>query len=130
MNKKNDAKIQDISMAWVVVKNLDASIKFYTEVVGLKLCEHHKEFGWAELEAENSGARLGLAQASDREEMIPGQNAVVGLTVADIVTAKNRLKEGQAQLVGEILEVPGHVKLQTFTDPDGNKFQLAQVICK
>ncbi len=35
-------------------------------------------------------------------------------------------KEKGAKLVGEIGEVPGHVKMQTFLDPDGNMMQIVQ----
>lgn len=125
-DKMESGTVSDISMAWVVVKDIEASIRFYTEVVGLKLAEHCKEYGWAELVAINGGARLGLAQVCEREPMNPGQNAVVGLTVGDILKAKERLAKGKTNFVGDIMEVPGVVKLQTFTDPDGNKFQLAE----
>jgi hypothetical protein len=34
----------------------------------------------------------------------------------------------QVKMLGEMMEVPGHVKLQMFQDSDGNHFQLAQML--
>lgn len=114
-----------IGLVWVAVADLDKSIKFYTDVVGLKLEEHNEMFGWAELTGED-GARLGLAKTDD--PLPPGSNAVVTLTVDDIEKSKAEMSSNGAKMIGDIMEVPGHVKLQLFTDADGNHFQLAELI--
>lgn len=116
---------QSICLAWIVVPNLEEAIKYYTEVVGLKLLEHHKEFHWAELSAD-SGAKLGIAQESDFCDIKSGGNAVLALGVEDVDAAKKRIAKGGTELIGDICEVPGEVKLQTFKDPYGNHWQLAQ----
>ncbi len=118
-------KVEGMHLAWVVVSKIDEAIKFYTEVVGLTLHEWHKEYGWAELSGPN-GARLGLAQYNPKDEFKAGGNAVVTITVDDIELARQKFQQKNARLIGEVIEVPGHVKLQTFCDADGNTFQLCQ----
>ncbi len=118
--------IKSIELAWIVVKDLKKAIKFYTETVGLKLMEEHEAFGWAELQGCEGGARLGIAQASSEEPVQPGSNAVVTLTVESIEEATRDLKKKGAKLMGEMLEVPGHVKMQSMSDVDGNHLQLVQ----
>jgi len=116
---------QGIHLAWIVVKDIQKAIKFYTEVVGLALREFNTEFGWAELSGPD-GAALGIAQHSSHSEIQPGQNAVMTITVKDLDVALKDWKKRGVKLVGEIMEIPGQVKLQTFVDQDGNTLQLCQ----
>ncbi|HEV8051813.1 MAG TPA: VOC family protein [Parachlamydiaceae bacterium] len=116
---------QGIFLSWIVVKDVPKAIQFYTEVAGLKLKEYHKEFGWAELSGP-SGCLLGIAQENAEESVKAGGNAVITITVDDIETAKTHFAEKGADLIGETLEIPGHVKLQTFVDVDGNTLQLVE----
>ena len=122
--------IKSIDLAWIVVNDLPKSVKFYTEKVGLKLMEFHEGFGWAELQGQDGGIKLGLAQMqpTGNDGINPGQNAVVTLTVDNIEDAIIDLKEKGAKLMGEIQEVPGHVKLQMVQDEDGNHFQLVECL--
>ena len=53
-------------------------------------------------------------------------NAVLAMTVDDIVAAKKELEGKKVSCIGDIIEVPGYVKMATFADPDGNIFQLVQ----
>ncbi len=121
---------QTLGLAWIVVDDLKKAVAFYTEVIGLKLMEVHEAFGWAELEGTEGGARLGIAQQclKDDEGNKAGQNAIITLTVANLEESLKRLIEKGANLVGEIQEVPGHVKMQTVRDLDNNRFQLVQVL--
>lgn len=120
-------KVTGIQLAWIVVSDISTAIKFYTETVGLKLCEFNKEYGWAELSGPE-GARLGLAQANAAYGAKAGTNAVPTITVEDIEITRQEFIKKKVQLIGEVLEIPGHVKLQTFTDSDGNSFQLCQLL--
>lgn len=124
------AKAKGIELSWIVVKDLKAAIKYYTEVVGLTLHTKAEEFGWAELSGE-SGAALGLAQAPSTEGCcgVPiGGNAIITVAVDNIEKTCAEMKSQGARLIGEITEVPGHVKMQTVRDPDGNIFQVVQTL--
>lgn len=121
---------ESIGLVWISVSDVQKAIKFYTETVGLKLMEVHEEFGWAELEGHRGGARLGIAQMQPKAEdtIQPGQNAVMTFTVANLETANADMRKKGAKLIGEIQEVPGHVKLQMAVDSDGNHFQLVECL--
>lgn len=122
---------KSIELAWIVVKDFKAAVKFYTEVVGLKLVEMNEEWGWAELAGhDGEGMKLGIAQQNPKcdEPVQPGHNAVLTFTVDNLEKEnKNLLKQG-IKLIGPIQEVPGHVKLQTVRDTEGNYFQLVEKI--
>lgn len=120
--------IKNLGLAWIVVNDIKQGIRFYTEIVGMKLVNYDERFGWAELVGENEhGTRLGIAQKSDHESIQPGENAVVTLTVDDIEQARTDMLKKGANLKGDIVEIPGHVKLQMVVDQDNNHFQLVQL---
>lgn len=125
--------LEGIQLAWVVVKNLERAIKFYTESLGFILKEHVPEHGWAELEGR-MGSRLGLAQERDvanewdGTHITAGSNAVVAITVKDLKAVADEYSKKGVRLLGRVMEIPGEVKMQTFQDPDGNVFQLAEIL--
>ncbi|HRD54929.1 MAG TPA: hypothetical protein PLC42_00885 [Parachlamydiaceae bacterium] len=55
-------------------------------------------------------------------------NAVVTISVQNIEEARTDFLKKNVTLVGDILEVSVHVKMQTFKDTDGNTFQLCQLL--
>ena len=122
--------LKSMNLAWIVVNDIKKAIEFYTETVGLKLMEFHEQYGWAELEGNEGGARIGIAQKQPTSEdgVEPGQNAVVTFTVSNIEKAVADLTKKGAKLVGKVQEVPGHVKMQTVCDADGNRFQMVEVL--
>jgi predicted enzyme related to lactoylglutathione lyase len=120
--------VKEIGLIWIVVKDIKAAIKYYTEVVGLKLMEVHEEFGWAELAGTGGGCRLGIAQENPQEKVKAGQNAVMTFNVSNIEETKRKMVQKGAKCDGDIMEVPGHVKMQTMIDQDGNSFQICEVI--
>ena len=116
---------KSMELAWIVVKDLKKAVKFYTEVIGLKLLEISEEFNWAELEGKLGGARLGIAQMND-EGFEPGENAFLTFSVDDLFLARAELESKGAKFIGEIEEIPGHVRMLMVIDLDGNRFQLVQ----
>jgi predicted enzyme related to lactoylglutathione lyase len=118
-------KAKGIFLSWIVVKDIEKAIEFYTEVVGLELKEYHKEFRWAELSGPG-GSILGIGQEGPESPMKPGVNAVVTVSVEDIAEARAHFVTKGATLVGDVVEIPGHVKMQTFVDADGNTMQIVQ----
>jgi predicted enzyme related to lactoylglutathione lyase len=117
-----------MDMAWIVVKDLQEAIKFYTETVGFKLMELSEEFGWAELQGHQGGCRLGLAVAQPHSPIQAGQNAVLTVTVPHLAKAKEQMSKRGIRWIGQEEEIPGHVKLQMAADADGNHFQLVELL--
>jgi len=122
-----ETKVKTINMVWIVVKDLKAAIQFYTETAGLTLNSEAPEFGWAELSGPE-GCRLGLAEENPQNEIKVGCNGVVCITVDDIEASRKFFMEKGARLIGDVMVVPGHVKMQTFEDPSGNTLQLVESI--
>lgn len=120
--------VKEIGLSWIVVKDVKAAVAYYTNVVGLKLMEFHEEYGWAELEGHQGGSRLGIAQENPQEQVKAGQNAIMTFTVSNIEAAKAEMVKKGAKCEGDILEVPGHVKMQTIVDQDGNRFQICELL--
>lgn len=120
--------IKGMNLSWIVVSDIKKAKKFFTEKVGLKVTQDDEQLGWIELGGEEDGAILGLAQDNDESPISAGQNAIVTITVGDIVAVKALFEKRGVKMIGDILTIPGHVKMQLFEDLDGNKFQLAEIL--
>jgi predicted enzyme related to lactoylglutathione lyase len=121
---------QSFDLAWIVVKDLKKAVQFYTETVGLKLLNLHEELGWAELQGPNGGAKIGIGVENDKDPIKAGANACLTFTVENLEKSRDSFLQKGANFLGEIMEIPGHVKLLTGVDADGNHFQLAQMLSK
>ena len=109
--------------ATVFVSNMDASVRFYTEILGLRLTNR---FGnnWATVEA-GKGLTIGLHPASPKYPA-PGTKGgtMPGLEIDEpIEGVVSRLSEKGARITGSIIkDVMGNfVHLE---DPDGNEIYL------
>lgn len=121
--------IKSIGLAWYTVSNPATAKKFFQDTLGLTLDNESPEYGWMEFTAEDKSFRLGVGKTCDSSpEIKAGQNAVVTFTVADIQAAKAHLEKQHVTLLGDIVEVPGHVKMLTFMDTDKNLFQVVQLL--
>lgn len=121
-------KIKEVGLSWIVVKDIKVAVDYYTKVVGLKLAELNIEYGWAELEGHEGGPRIGLALENPHENVKAGQNAVITFTVDNLEDAVEELVEKGADCEGDEVEVPDHIIMQTMLDPDGNRFQLCELL--
>ena len=117
--------VKKIGLAWISVKDNEKAKKFFTQDLGFKISCDVPEHNWMELQAEDGNFLFGVGQDDDQNPIKPGQNAVLALTVEDIDAAKAEL-EGKGIKVGDVVEIPGHVKMALFQDPDGNNFHLVQ----
>lgn len=72
--------------------------------------------------APAKGVSIGLNQ--DGDALGPGTTPVFG--VHDIHAARAELEAKGVSFEGDTTEIPGMVRLATFTDPDGNRYMLAQ----
>lgn len=119
---------KSMDLVWIVVKDFKKAVKFYTETVGLKLLRNDEEFGWAELQGKEGGAMLGICTESSENNLKPGDNACMTFTVENLDKSKAFFLQKGAKFLGDIQEIPGHVRLLTGVDADGNHFQLAQML--
>jgi len=120
--------LKSVDLVWIVVSDIKKAKKFFVETLGLREHSSSEEYGWTELCGQDGGTMIGIAQESDFNEIQAGQNAVITITVDNIDETVALFKKKNIKLLGEILEVPGHAKMQLFADEDGNKFQIVQVL--
>jgi len=105
------------------VSDVAASIKWFQDVLGFEEIFQAPEAGWAEVTTSVEGVSIGLGQ----NEEIDGQGGTTPVFgVNDIVAAKAELEGKNVKFDGDIVEIPGMVKLATFYDPDGNTYMLAE----
>lgn len=122
-------KIKKIELAWITVSDFEKSLEFFTHVVGLEVVNRDDTMGWAELRGKD-GSFLGIAKSNSFNPVKPGANAIVTMTVENIDAARKEFQQKGAKLLGDVMEVPGHVKLQMFVDDDNNHFQLVETLDK
>ena len=122
--------IKRMDMAWITVSDAKQAKAFFCDILGLKLSSEAPEHGWMELVGHEGGATLGVGKAckDTAPDVKPGQNAVMTMTVDDIVAMKQMLEAKGVKFLGDIIEVPGHVKMALFCDADNNKFQIVQML--
>ena len=106
----------------VFVANIDASLKFYNKVLGLKISSHYGDH-WASVEAGTF--TIGLHPKSDRYPA-PGTagSMMIGLGINEpIEAAAARLKSLGVNNVGEVQRDQGGSFVH-FHDIDGNELYL------
>ena len=118
--------VRSIELAWISVNDMKKAKAFFGDKLGLTITSNSPEYGWMEFCGTKGGASLGVGKSAEESDLKPGQNAVVTFTVDDIEKTKADLQAKGVTIVGDIMEVPGHVKLLYIKDEDGNLFHLAQ----
>ena len=108
--------------ATVFVTNMDAAIRFYTEVLGLNLSSHYGDH-WATVEA--GAFTIGLHPGSPSYPKPGTKGSIqIGLNVdTPIEQAAAKLRNKGAPVMGEILRGDGG-NFVYFEDPDGNELYL------
>jgi len=111
--------VEELTIA-MRVSDINASIKWYTEILGFELLYKLADMGWAELKSSVPGVNVGLSQV---EDIKPG-GPTPTFGVSDIASARATVEAQGVKFDGETMEIPGMVKLATFFDPDGNSLMF------
>ena len=117
-------KVKKSDLAWVSVSELKQAKEFFTDVLGLSVSSSNEQFGWMELSAPEGGLTLGLGKGDQGPK--PGSGAIVAYNVDDINAMKKHLEDKNVTIIGDIMEIPGDVKMLMFADPDGNVFHVVE----
>ncbi len=103
--------------------DLDASLAWYQEILGLELLYKEDSLAWAEMRTPVDKVQLGLGQVEDAQT---AGGATLTWGVEDIDRARSQIEGRGVRFDGETQTIPGMVRLATFFDPDGNRHMLAQ----
>ena len=113
--------------AGVFVENLEASISFYRDVLGLSLLGH--EDNWAHFDA-GEGALLELfsgGKAVSAPKKADQQSIVLGLLVDELDSAVAELKSKGVNFIGEIGSFE-NTRWAHFLDAEGNRLEIKEVL--
>ena len=105
------------------VKNLEAGVAWYRDVLGFEPLYVREDIAWGELQTGVAKVNVGISQVEE-----PGGKGGATLTfgVADLDAAKAALDAKGVRQDGAIREIPGMVRLLTFYDPDDNALMFYQ----
>tara|TARA_R110002073_G_scaffold118918_1_gene258298 strand:+ start:144874 stop:145254 length:381 start_codon:yes stop_codon:yes gene_type:complete len=110
----------------ISASDMNASIKWYSEVLGFELLYKLDDIGWAEMKSPVPGVNVGVSQVE--QVKIGGATPTFG--VSDIQSARSTLESRDVRFDGDTIEIDGLVKLATFFDPDGNSLMFAESLSK
>lgn len=103
------------------VTDMDRAVRFYQEIVGLRLLERH-DSNWAELDA--GAVRLALHATREGAAAETG-GAAAAFRVEDLDAAQASLRGRGVEFVHRG-EVEGYGRFALFPDPDGNLIELIE----
>ena len=106
------------------VADLDTSVEFYTQILGMELYGRNDGIGWARIRTAVPGVTIGLGVQPQSEATGSGA-ASVNLAVGNLDAVVDQLQRRGVRFDGPIQEIPGVVRLADFRDPDGNRIRLA-----
>jgi len=109
----------------VYISNMDRAVRFYTEVLGLKLAYRFGDH-WASVEA-GKGLTIGLHPASAEAPAGRKGSMAIGLELAGAIEdAMKKLGAKGVQFQGMVNDGKAG-KFVAFEDPDGNPLYLAEL---
>lgn len=115
-----------IKTVWCVtfyVSDLKRAAIFYEETLGLeKKYEYSSYVGF-----ECGGVEIGLIPKLKEGQKVSPLSPAVEFLVDDIEKVYNELKKRGVNFVKELHEEPWGGRQATFTDPDGNILEIAQI---
>ena len=107
------------SYVTLMVKDMDRSIKFYVDEMGLELKSRHGDF-WAEVQAPD--VLIGLHPIGDSAEKPSTGSVSIGFMVEDFAGALQRLKDRKVSF--ESVTETAEASSAYLTDPDGYQLYI------
>jgi catechol 2,3-dioxygenase-like lactoylglutathione lyase family enzyme len=112
-----------ISVVSLWAEDVNATIHFYRDVIGLELLPHHGNPSAFDLEGQYLVIVKG--KPSPAQDADPPHFPLLALAVDDLDQAVKQLSAHHVELAGEMQEVHG-LRWVKFYDPAGNLIELVQ----
>jgi catechol-2,3-dioxygenase len=117
-------KVDGIFEVAVRVKNLDASARFYQEVIGLKEGLYDEARRWLFLWV---GTNNGMVVLQEDKEIFPRQHFAFRVKESDLIGMKENLERNNVAVEGPVsLDWMNAVSIY-FADPDGHDVELCAI---
>ena len=107
----------------IQVSDLNKASAWFRDQLGFEELFRHEEGGWCEVKTSTPGVSIGFSQVENPEV---GKGTTLVFGVEDIEATRSELEQKGVRFEGDIIDIPGLVRLTTFLDPDGNKFMFSQ----
>ena len=122
-------RVSGIDHAAISVKNLEASLKFYMEVLGLKITEREYQKPGVEYFLDCGSALIGLIQGAPAGEKHFLQDAGLGGNHVSFRVPTGEFDTAVAELKKRNVTITFEKKRERswsvyFLDPDGNKLEI------
>ena len=112
----------------VSVNDMDESLKFYQEIVGLMLNRRYKAGPGVEVAFLGNGETLVELISNTKEPAQIGQNISLGFIVKSVDDMIKFLKEKGVEIDGEVMQPNPHIKFFFVKDPNGLRIQFVEDI--
>lgn len=111
----------------LTVKDLDASICFYTEVLGLPIDRRYHSGTDTEIAFLGSGeTKVELIHYENQSDAMIGNGVSIGFSVESVTEKLASIKGSGIPVVSDIVQPNPHVRFFYVTDPDGFRVQLLE----
>jgi lactoylglutathione lyase len=122
-----------MKFCWVTinVKNMEESLKFYQDVVGLKINRRINPVPDTEiafLGSEGTSTEVELIKNEKNPDPQHGRDISIGFIVASVETAMKKLKDRQIQNIEGPFQPGPYVRFIFIHDPDGVRVQFVENI--
>lgn len=119
-------RYQGLIWAGLFVEDMEASVSFYRDVLGLSLLGQGE--GWAHLDAGNGALfeLMGSGKASQEPKEPDQQPIILGLRVEDLDSAIAELQQKGVNFTSDVGEFED-TRWVHFTDPEGNRLEIKEV---
>ncbi len=112
--------------ATIFVSNMDRAVRFYTDVLGLKL-EYRAGDHWASIDA-GDGLKLGLHPTSESAATPGTRGSIqVGLIVTDRLENEMEAIRSRGGIFKGAIHDDEAVRIAFIDDPDGNELYLCEL---
>ena len=115
-------EVGKLGLVMMVVKDMERSVAFYRDVVGLKIL--FKQDNWSQFEAGN--IIVGLHPEGEQVKVSPTTGMSLGIYVDDIMRATSELKRRGGRLAIEPRTEP-FGRWALLHDPDGYNIQISEM---
>jgi len=111
----------------LTVKDLDASVRFYTEVAGLPVDRRFQAEPGTEIAFLGSGeTKLELICDKSQPDAVIGNGVSIGFEVEDLAERLENFKNANIPVISDIIQPNPRVRFFYVADPDGFRVQFLE----